>query len=131
MPYKDPEKNKACKSRFNKSEVGKEYKRQYYAKHSSRYRDSIFRRRYGITIDQYNELADKQNGVCAICQETCKSGRRLAVDHCHATGKIRGLLCMDCNRSIGGLKDSIELLEKAVSYLKHNSILTDGEAHGG
>ena len=74
---------------------------------------------YGITLEEYEELAAHQSWVCWICgkEETTKDGF-LHVDHCHKTGKIRGLLCGLCNRGIGSLGDSLELLEKAVEYLK-------------
>jgi hypothetical protein len=65
-----------------------------------------------------------QNYVCAICgeSETCKDSRinkprSLAVDHCHQSGKVRGLLCTTCNKSLGGFKDNSVLLQKAINYL--------------
>ena len=60
----------------------------------------------------------KQNGVCAICKKECITGRRLAVDHNHVTGKNRGLLCTNCNTSLGGFKDDILYLEAAIRYLQ-------------
>lgn len=80
---------------------------------------------YGITPVEYDAMLDKQGGGCAICGETCTSGRRLAVDHDHSCcsgdktcGKcIRGLLCGSCNQGIGKLRDSPRLLLAAASYL--------------
>lgn len=75
--------------------------------------------RYGISINQYNDLFNKQSGNCAICgvhQSELKIS--LAVDHCHKTGEIRGLLCGNCNRGIGYLKDDQRNIEKALDYLK-------------
>jgi Recombination endonuclease VII len=63
-----------------------------------------------------HRLLKEQNGLCAICGNK-ESERRLALDHCHDTGKIRGLLCGTCNTGIGMLKDSVELLEAATKYL--------------
>ncbi len=74
-------------------------------------------KKYGITIDQYEDLLIKQNGVCAICHQTCKTGTRLAVDHNHITGKIRGLLCTNCNRGIGMFQENILILKSAIQYL--------------
>jgi len=71
--------------------------------------------KYGITLSQYDEMFNKQNGRCAICGLTSKAN--LSVDHNHSTGTVRGLLCNNCNRGIGYLKDSIELLASANSYL--------------
>lgn len=76
------------------------------------------KRRYGITSEEYLQMLDNQGGKCAICEvENCLTGRALAVDHCHDTGKIRGLLCSNCNIGLGNFKDSLELLKKSVQYL--------------
>lgn len=72
---------------------------------------------YGITIDQYEAMAKSQGNVCAICEGTQLDSRGLAVDHCHKTGRVRGLLCNRCNRAIGMLDDDYKLLEKAMTYL--------------
>ena len=79
---------------------------------------------FNITIEDYEYLFNKQNGVCAICgnkeDRKHRNGKTfsLAVDHNHITGQIRGLLCSRCNMAIGGLGDSVEMLEKALVYLK-------------
>jgi hypothetical protein len=75
------------------------------------------KREYGLTKEDYLEMLKFQNGVCAICCNPEKK-KRLAVDHCHNTGKIRGLLCTRCNTSIGRFNDDVELLQKAIDYLK-------------
>ena len=78
------------------------------------------KRSYGIGLDEYNTMFTNQQGKCAICSgEPPKNQhkKRLNIDHCHATGKVRGLLCDACNRAIGLLKDSPDLLNKAISYL--------------
>lgn len=84
------------------------------------------RRDFGMTIQQYESMLKGQNQVCAICKkrEAKKFNSKLvnlAVDHCHKTSKIRGLLCHGCNTSLGHFGDSIELLEAAISYLKLHS----------
>ena len=86
-------------------------------------RRSRLKRRYGITEDTYAVLEDIQGLCCAICTEPAGSGvglhsKRLSVDHDHATGKIRGLLCSKCNSGLGSFKDSLLLLEAAADYLK-------------
>ena len=77
---------------------------------------------YGISLKEYSDLEKKQNGRCAICGqlEIEKSSRNkyLAVDHCHVTNKIRGLLCTTCNRALGLFGDTTELLKKAIKYLE-------------
>ena len=87
--------------------------------------DKTLRRKYGITLAQYDELFEAQGGVCALCKkgETTKrrkkgEGReRLAVDHCHDTGRVRGLLCFKCNTAIGSLGDTEEDAQRVVDYL--------------
>jgi len=74
--------------------------------------------KFNISIEEYNQLLDLQNYKCAICQDECPTGRQLAVDHNHRTGKVRGLLCMECNIGLGKFKDSDDLLIKAISYLE-------------
>ena len=76
-------------------------------------------RRYGLTRDDFWKLLEKQGGVCAICgtSEPGKGRTRMCVDHCHRTGKVRGLLCGSCNRSIGQLGDDPDILQRAADYL--------------
>lgn len=69
--------------------------------------------RYRLTVEDRDALLEKQGGACAICREV----KKLHVDHCHTTKKVRGLLCMDCNTGIGKLKDSKELVARALAYL--------------
>jgi protein-arginine kinase activator protein McsA len=74
-----------------------------------------FKRLYGITLEQYLKMKDKQNGCCATCG---KEPETLCVDHDHTTGKVRGLLCSNCNRALGFLQDNIDILRQAVKYLR-------------
>jgi hypothetical protein len=79
-------------------------------------RASMLRRTYNITESEYDKMLKEQNEVCKLCGKP-PSKKRLAVDHCHKTGKIRGLLCSFCNTGIGMLKDDVVLLQKAIEYL--------------
>lgn len=63
-------------------------------------------------------MLDDQGGVCAICSKEDAAGKRLAVDHCHETGKVRGLLCLKCNTVLGKMNDEVNLLKKAIAYLE-------------
>ena len=77
------------------------------------------KRRFGITMDDYQAMLDSQGGQCLICGTTeSYLGHRLAVDHCHTTGKIRGLLCKGCNVGLGNFNDRPELLRNAAAYLE-------------
>ncbi len=86
---------------------------------------------FGISIEDYEEMSKAQNHLCAICfnPETSvhASGtlKTLAIDHDHETGAIRQLLCSRCNRALGGFWDSIEVLSKALEYLKKHRNLQD------
>lgn len=110
---------------YNKNAQTKLNKCKAWAKaNPEKVKNSHLKRTYNIEITTYYELYKKQNGVCAICQcpETAKhkngKTKRLAVDHCHKTGKVRGLLCVRCNMGIGVFKDSTNLLILAIKYIK-------------
>jgi hypothetical protein len=80
-------------------------------------RASGLRRRFGMTIEEYDAMLIAQDGGCAICGKTNPNGKRLAVDHDHTTGKVRGLLCHNCNVGIGSLFDDAALMRKAADYV--------------
>ena len=71
---------------------------------------------YGITLEEYNTMLAAQGGGCAICGNP-PGARSLHVDHDHATGEVRGLLCIGCNVALGGFRDDPELLARAIDYL--------------
>jgi hypothetical protein len=77
---------------------------------------------YGMTVEQYNQLLEFQNHSCAICKTPFKANgshnEKAHIDHCHASGVVRGLLCGFCNMGLGKLKDSIHVLESALKYLR-------------
>lgn len=76
--------------------------------------------RYGVTAAKYNELLTIQKYKCLICSTSLLKldNRHIHLDHCHTTGKVRGILCSYCNLGLGNFKDQIELLQNAISYLK-------------
>lgn len=73
-----------------------------------------FLKRYGLTDESYQVLVKAHRGRCAICS----AKQKLYVDHCHVTGRVRGLLCMGCNTGVGHLRDSPRLLRLAIAYLE-------------
>ncbi|MFE9003052.1 endonuclease domain-containing protein [Streptomyces sp. NPDC007875] len=85
--------------------------------------DLSLRRLYGITLEQYKAKAAEQEGKCGICQEVPDTDRRMHVDHDHATGQLRDLLCHHCNLLLGNAKDSIERLRQGIAYLERHSAL--------
>lgn len=78
-------------------------------------------KKFGISLEDYKQLCLKQNNKCAICKiDRSLLNRNLCVDHDHVTLKVRGLLCDTCNRSIGLLKDDVQVLKSAIKYLENN-----------
>lgn len=116
----------ACEACETQRQVDRRYSIARVGVENYRSYDSAYRRatRFGITVEQLEGMEASQAGLCAICgqPETTRGAhgkvKSLAVDHCHETGRIRGLLCNNCNRAIGLLGDSVDLLLKAVQYLK-------------
>lgn len=83
-------------------------------------REKHLKRAYGLSSEAYKLLLSGQSGKCAICgSTTSQSNKRPAfhVDHCHKTGKIRGLLCVLCNQGLGNFRDNAENLQKAAKYI--------------
>lgn len=110
------------------------YKGEYYQKHKIRLleysqdrrldnragvRNRHLKTRYGITLSEFNDLLVTQGNECAICKgKVNTAGRSFSVDHCHTTGKVRGLLCNHCNFGLGSFFDSATLLRLAADYLE-------------
>ena len=92
----------------------------YYNKNKARYRDRMLRNIHGITELEYQAMLHGQGYRCAICDKPAEVGKNLAVDHCHLTGFIRGLLCTNCNQALGHFRDSTESLHKAITYIETN-----------
>jgi hypothetical protein len=85
---------------------------------AARLRAYHYNRKFGITVEDYDRMAAEQNGGCAICGTTEPGGRGVFhVDHCHDSGKVRGLLCTGCNTGLGQFKDDPTRLLAAVEYL--------------
>ncbi len=87
-------------------------------------RKSHLKRKYGLTVEQYDEMLEAQGGGCAICGRLPRGDIALHVDHDHETGVIRGLLCFTCNNALGDLEDDPERLYKAATYLDRDDELT-------
>jgi len=138
----NPEKDRECKRRSRKKhpEAGREARKRWREahpeEHAKRNREwnaanpdkmrANTLRRHGITPDVYTEMLESQNGVCAICGEEQKRKLRgkvlpLHIDHDHATGKVRGLLCHHCNAGLGHFFDKPEVLSRAIAYLQETA----------
>jgi hypothetical protein len=84
----------------------------------ARERAGHLKRKYGITLQEYERLLAAQGGRCAICRRLPRGDISLHVDHEHGTGRVRGLLCFRCNNALGDFGDSRDLLQSAVRYLE-------------
>ena len=100
-------------------------RREHYKENKDRILDEHRFRSYGVTKEGYEQMFEDQDGKCAICKrgESARANltgkvRALAVDHCHLTGHVRGLLCRTCNLGIGHFDDNLEFLKEAVKYLE-------------
>jgi len=114
--YLDHKDKKIAYSRdYRKININK--RRKYYIETFDKFTDMRLKKKFGISLDEYNQLYKKQNGLCAICGNP-ENGKKLSIDHCHKTDKIRGLLCQCCNWGLGSFKDNPKLLNKAIEYLQ-------------
>lgn len=93
------------------------YHKKRYAITAAAERERHLVRKYSITQAEYEAMFDHQDGACVICDK--KQSRPFDVDHCHHTGKVRGLLCTNCNRMLGHAHDDISRLNRAVYYLEN------------
>lgn len=92
----------------------------YYKRHKMR----IIEKKYSITESGILEMYNSQNKQCKICKNnylTISDHQGLYIDHCHETGKVRGLLCANCNKLLGNAKDNINILQSAIIYLKQSN----------
>lgn len=87
--------------------------RKWQTDNPNRVRDSVYKRKYGINLSEYEQMVTTRSGCCDIC----KREKPLVIDHCHNTKTVRGLLCDRCNVAIGCFEDSIEALKSAIPYL--------------
>lgn len=107
-------------------EYNKRYRRAHRETYGTDYHTADLQRKYGLTTYDLAAMAEKQDHRCAICGEKEKEQRNglskhLAVDHDHVTGKVRELLCTACNKGLGHFKDDIDLMLKAIAYLRKHA----------
>jgi hypothetical protein len=105
-----------CKSCINNHQAPN--KKNRHLKGYDRFKHNYYLRKYNITLEDVKFMLKQQNCTCAICKSKFKNGKDTHVDHCHITGKVRGLLCTCCNLGLGKFKDSTDLLESAQKYLQ-------------
>lgn len=102
-------------------------KRKYKSR-ASQLRANHLQRKFGISLEQYDQMLAEQDGKCAVCGTTDPGGNggsNFHVDHCHITGKIRKLLCRDCNSCLGQAGDDPVLLRKLAGYVEEHQVCSD------
>ena len=111
----------------NKDKI-KEYDKQYRFKNKDKakkyQKEYNLKTKYNLTPDQYNKMLSDQNNSCKVCNIKFNINIKMItphVDHCHTTGKIRGLLCMNCNTSLGFLKEDTKIMQKLIEYVKEHN----------
>lgn len=132
LPFESYHKSKLTKDGFGYRCIpcDRKARHKYREENTERFaevnRRKQLKHRYNISLEEYEVIRVSQGCVCAICGSSSNgvSGKQRdwnwSVDHCHSTGKVRGLLCNSCNRGLGLLGDTVEQLEKALAYLKKN-----------
>jgi hypothetical protein len=131
VPHKDKDKAREYfkeynKNRPNKKEYHAEYRERNHLTLVPQARLNHVRRKYNLDAADYLQMINEQGNLCAICKQpetwTTKYGdvRPLAVDHCHKTGKVRGLLCTRCNATLGYVDDNVQILKDAIAYLENH-----------
>ena len=113
--------NKVAVAKYRTTSKGKETnaRKEFERNKSGRSRFAQIKYKYGISEDEFNIMLGDQNGLCKICG-MINDGKPLYVDHCHETGKARGLLCQRCNSAIGFFGDKTGLMEVAMKYINQS-----------
>jgi len=94
-----------------------ERERQHWPKRIIHLEERRLKRTYGLTLSEKNAMLEKQDGKCAICKTDKFNGRGPVVDHDHMTGKVRGILCINCNTALGYMKENVIIFRNAINYL--------------
>lgn len=106
-------KQKSTEYRAKNREICIERTKTWQAENPERVKDTVYRRKYGISLGEYKAMVDQRGGKCDICATVAE----LVIDHCHANGHVRGLLCDRCNVALGCIKDSPVIALSAAQYL--------------
>ena len=127
----DPEKIKAQKKaeRIRNADRYRERNKRRYAENKLKFQENSLKYRFGLTLEQFDQMYANQSGCCSICGEHRKTIRdnvpkhqRLCVDHDHSNGKVRSLLCINCNSGLGLFKEDVARLIEAACYVeKHRA----------
>lgn len=130
--YAQSSKGKAMRKKMRQTEDYKQMQTNWregggskaeYERNKDTYVSNALVKRYGITLDDYNVMLLEQNCCCHICgKHESNNGKRLAVDHNHATGKVRKLLCHHCNAALGSVQEDLQILQKMITYIEEHNL---------
>lgn len=120
----NPDKQRAYYQR--RKEEQRIYAATYHPAHKKERKNCELKKAYGISLEQFNRMYEKQHGLCAICNKEIE-GKSCHTDHCHETGQVRGLLCSKCNRGIGNFNDNSSLLKRAADYIQGSEVTRLGD----
>lgn len=113
----------AAQERADRKELKRKQKVYQEALKADARKEAKLQRHYGMSLADYHTRLTEQGGCCAICGRDPEGFvRAFAVDHDHVTGRVRGILCPDCNRGLGGFQDSPDLLRRAADYLEQKEL---------
>lgn len=117
--YRQRPEMKQRQKEYNQRPEAKQHKKEYEQRpeKKQKVRNSKMKWRYGITIKDYDLMLIEQNNKCKICNKEFKKGQNICTDHNHNTGKIRGLLCLNCNTILGLSYENENILNNAIKYL--------------
>jgi Autographiviridae endonuclease VII len=113
--YRETHKEQISEYARRKWRTDPDHREKHRVRNRLAQRRMVFKRVYGISLEDYDVMFERQGGACAICKRT---GVTLCVDHCHLTGEVRGLLCIRCNSAIGFCSDDPAVLLAAADYLR-------------
>lgn len=99
--------------------------KKWRSKNPEKTRNKFLKQKYGISLDEYNMMYEKQKGCCYICEKKNKNEQPLHVDHCHKTNTVRKLLCMHCNHILGSCFEDINILYNTINYIKEHNESTN------
>jgi len=123
MAHKDPDRKAEYAAEYRRTHRAEHaaYVREWHRAHPGYNKSRMLKRAYGITLDDFDAMVAEQGGRCAICGV---DPPRLSVDHDHATGQVRGLLCDSCNNGLGRFRDNPDSLMAAAAYLLRTTTIT-------
>lgn len=129
--YEKSDKGRSVRKKINRSDNHKERLWEYNNNTSGNaqkyYKDNLNKyqeyrvQKYGLTIDQYDEMLTKQNYCCKLCKSELDMGKHTHIDHCHDTGEVRSILCAACNQALGLLKENVITMQRMIDYVNRGA----------